>query len=101
MSFDASGFAPFTIARPGKGVADGYSEYFGAQLWGEYGGSAVDEQGNIYVAGQYIESACTYEQYMANGPDAPTRCNGTRTATTNWATAIVSIKPTASAGVSA
>lgn len=83
------------IAAEGVGPQDGFTGYkaFGnppRPRWGDYGAAAVDENGDIWIASEYIAQTCTLAQYMA----APFgSCGGTRTALANWATRVSLINP--------
>jgi hypothetical protein len=83
------------IAAEGVGPQDGFTGYkaFGAPprpRWGDYGAAAVDENGDIWIASEYIAQTCTLAQYMA----APFgSCGGTRTSLANWATRVSLIDP--------
>jgi hypothetical protein len=75
----------------GAGPEDGFSGYriFGDRpRWGDYGASAVDASGRLWVANEWIGQSCTFAQYAA----APLgQCGGTRTALANWSTRITRI----------
>ena len=84
------------VAGPGIGPQDGFTEYKAFATdpehprprWGDYGAATVD--GNtIWVASEYINQSCTYEEYLATN----FRCGNTRTALANWATHITPVTP--------
>lgn len=83
------------VAAEGIGPQDGFTGYkaFGnppRPRWGDYGAAAVDENGDIWIASEYIAQTCTLAQYMT----APFgSCGGTRTSLANWATRVSLIDP--------
>jgi hypothetical protein len=90
-SIDAQvGAGDIHVASEGLGPADGftsYKYYVGnppRTRWGDYGAAAVVGS-HIWIASEYIHSACTLAQYLA----APVgSCGGTRSALGNWGTRI-------------
>ncbi len=93
-SIDAQvGAGDIHTASAGLGPADGftsYKYYVGnppRTRWGDYGAAAV--VGNhVWIASEYIHSACTLAQYLA----APVgSCGGTRSALGNWGTRITEL----------
>jgi hypothetical protein len=76
------------ILAAGVGPEDGFAGYrlFGDRpRWGDYGATALDSSGNLWVANEWIAQSCTFAQYQA----APFgQCGGTRTALANWSTQI-------------
>lgn len=105
-SIDGTDVGPVTVASLGQGVQDGYTQYrfldgvTGTTTvnyvprWGDYGAAAVDEEGNLYLGSQYVAfPACSAGEFgdpFGLGP--LTRCGGTRTPLTNWATAITKLE---------
>ena len=79
------------VIAEGVGPEDGFAGYrlFGGRpRWGDYGATAVDAQGRLWVANEWIAQSCTFAQYVA----APFgQCGGTRTALANWSTRITMI----------
>jgi hypothetical protein len=76
------------VLAEGVGPEDGFSGYrgFGGRpRWGDYGAAAIDGNGNLWVANEWIGQSCSFAQYQA----APFgECGGTRTALANWSTRI-------------
>jgi hypothetical protein len=86
-----SGVTEAFIASPGHGPQDGFTGYkaegSARPRWGDYGG-AVYDNGNIWLASEFIGQTCTLAQYMA----APFgTCGGTRTTLANWGTSITAV----------
>ena len=84
------------IAAEGVGPDDGFTGYhpntsadFGSRpRWGDYGAAASD--GNaIWIASEYINQTCTYNQFVASN----FRCGNTRTLFGNWSTRISKVVP--------
>jgi hypothetical protein len=75
---DASGAGPLVIAAAGGGPLDDFSGYapFGlrAARWGDYSAAVADENGDVWVANEFI-------------PNAP------RTVLTNWGTFVSKVHP--------
>jgi len=83
------------IASAGLGPSDGftsYKYYVGnppRTRWGDYGATAV--VGNsIWIASEYIHSACTLAQYETTPFGS---CGGTRSSLANWGTRISKVTP--------
>jgi hypothetical protein len=84
------------VAGAGVGPQDGFTEYKAFATnpdrprprWGDYGAAAVDGT-TLWVASEYINQSCTYEQFVASN----FRCGNTRTALANWATHITAVTP--------
>jgi len=89
------GVGAIHIASLGLGPADGFTSYKfyvgnpPRTRWGDYGATAV--VGNsVWIASEYIHSACTLAQYEA----APFgSCGGTRSSLANWGTRISKVTP--------
>jgi hypothetical protein len=86
---------PVRIAAQGKGPDDGFTGYEAfnpgttSGRWGDYGAAAVDD-GDFWLASEYIGQRCTLAQYVA----APFgSCGGTRVTLGNWYTRISRVKP--------
>jgi hypothetical protein len=64
---------------------DGYAAYGGASpaRWGDYSAAVADNQGNIWVASEYIGQTCKLAQFSADST-----CGGTRSLLANWGTFI-------------
>ncbi|MDT4913346.1 MAG: hypothetical protein QOC66_2474 [Pseudonocardiales bacterium] len=80
---------PVKVLAEGVGPEDGFSGYriFGGRpRWGDYGAAAVDAQGNVWLASEWIAQSCTFAQYYT--PVGFGECGGTRTALANWSTRI-------------
>ena len=81
-----------TTVGPGQGVQDGFSEYNGfgppynTPRWGDYGAAAVDTNGDIWLASEYIAQSCSLTTWLAD----PT-CNNTRAPLGNWSTHIARV----------
>jgi hypothetical protein len=81
------------IAAAGQGPQDGFSGYVAYNKpprprWGDYG-AAVYDNGNIWLASEYIGQTCTLAQFM--NPAAFGSCGGTRTSLANWGTSITAV----------
>jgi hypothetical protein len=92
------GVGDIHIAAEGAGPDDGFTGYhpndpahFGSRpRWGDYGAAAAD--GNtIWIASEYINQTCTYNDFITITPLF--RCGNTRTQLANWATRISKIVP--------
>jgi hypothetical protein len=86
-----------TVAFPGVGPQDGFSEYryysptgdgVPRPRWGDYGGARSDGT-SIWIANEYIGQSCSYEVWLATA----LRCGNTRVALGNWGTRITQVKP--------
>ena len=84
------------IAAEGAGPDDGFTGYNPVASngtrprWGDYGAAATD--GNtIWIASEYINQTCTYNDFITITPLF--RCGNTRTQLANWATRISKIVP--------
>jgi hypothetical protein len=75
---DASGAGPLVIAGMGAGPLDDFSGYapfgFRAARWGDYSAAVADENGDVWLANEYIP-------------------NAKRTVLTNWGTFISKVQP--------
>jgi hypothetical protein len=84
---------PVRVLAEGVGPEDGFAGYriFGGRpRGGDYGASAVDAAGKLWVANEYIDQTCTFAEYV----QAPFgQCGGTRTALANWSTRISLVVP--------
>lgn len=79
------------VVEPGVGPQDGFSGYWiggPSPRWGDYFYTAVDEQGNVWAATEYIAQTCTFEEWI--GGDLT--CGGTRGAFANFATRVMEMK---------
>jgi hypothetical protein len=84
---------PVHVLAEGVGPEDGFAGYriFGARpRWGDYGAAAVDVDGRLWLAGEWIAQTCTLTEYQAT-PFG--QCGGTRTALANWSTRISAVSP--------
>ena len=83
---------PVNVVAAGLGPDDGFTGYrgFGDTVgrWGDYGASALDPSGRLWLANEYIGQVCTFSQYLA---DPFGQCGGTRTALANWYTRITRV----------
>jgi hypothetical protein len=75
---DASGAGPLVIAGMGAGPLDDFSGYapfgFRAARWGDYSAAVADENGDVWLANEYVP-------------------NANRTVLTNWGTFISKVQP--------
>src|SRR5256884_18662 len=55
----------------------------GVARWGDYSAAVADDDGNIWIATEYIGQTCTDAQYSAD-----LTCNKTRSQLANWGTFI-------------
>jgi len=83
--------SPIHILGAGLGPDDGFTAYAayggsGAARWGDYTAAVADEQGNIWVAAEYIGQTCTFAQFALD-----TTCNSTRSLLANWGTYIAEV----------
>jgi hypothetical protein len=77
------------VLAEGLGPEDGFSGYrlFGGRpRWGDYGASAVDAAGNLWLASEWIGQSCTLAEYYTATDFG--QCGGERTALANWYTRI-------------
>jgi hypothetical protein len=103
-NFPSAAFAPIDAQvgvgdiapiEPGKGPADGFTSYKAfvgdppRTRWGDYSAAATDGN-SIWLGTEYIESACTFAQYIASPFGS---CGGTRTSLGNWSTRIAKVVP--------
>jgi hypothetical protein len=86
---------PVRIAAEGKGPDDGFTGYEAynpgttSARWGDYGAAVVDD-GDFWLASEYIGQTCTLAQYVATPFGS---CGGTRVTLGNWYTRISRVKP--------
>jgi hypothetical protein len=86
---------PIRVAAEGKGPDDGFTGYEAfnpgttSGRWGDYGAAAVDD-GDFWLASEYIGQRCTLAQYVATPFGS---CGGTRVTLGNWYTRISRVKP--------
>lgn len=83
--------AKVNVVEAGVGPQDGFSGYWiggPRPRWGDYFYTAVDEQGNVWAAVEYIAQTCTFEDWI--GGDLT--CGGTRGAFANFATRVIELK---------
>ncbi len=76
-------------AAAGAGPDDGFTGYFPQvnpirPRWGDYGAVAVDGDGSLWFASEYIAQTCTLAQYVQTN----FTCGNTRGSLGNWATRI-------------
>jgi hypothetical protein len=89
-SLDAlAGAGDIHVAAAGAGPDDGFTGYFPevnpvSPRWGDYGAAAVDDDGSIWFASEYIAQTCTLAQYVATN----FTCGNTRGSIGNWATRV-------------
>jgi hypothetical protein len=94
VTVSTAGTGSIQIASAGLGPQDGFSGYnafgppFDDPRWGDYGAAAVDGS-SIWVASEYIATACTYTQWL----NSNFRCGDTRTSIANWSTRISKVAP--------
>lgn len=100
-SINTGGVGAIQTAEEGVGPADGFSgyKYYGIPpgtfrpRWGDYG-AAVEYNGHIWIASEYIGQTCTLAEYETATLASPLfSCNKTRTALGNWDTRISDITP--------
>ncbi len=83
------------IAAAGKGPDDGFTGYEAYNpgttnaRWGDYGAAVLDN-GDFWLASEYIGQTCTLAQYVATPFGS---CGGTRVTLGNWGTRISRIRP--------
>jgi hypothetical protein len=80
-----------SVVEPGLGPQDGFSGYWiggPTPRWGDYFYTAVDEQGNVWAAVEYIAQTCTFAEWI--GGDLT--CGGTRGALANFDTRVMELK---------
>ncbi|KRF38780.1 hypothetical protein [Terrabacter sp. Soil810] len=104
------GTGPISVAAEGKATDDGFTSYK-AQVgnpprtrWGDYGAAAVDGS-SVWIASEYVASACDYTTWGGRFFGATTGDNklgtcasapgaaGSRTALGNWSTRISQVTP--------
>src|SRR4051812_28638604 len=110
-SIDAlAGTGPISIAAEGRAADDGFTSYK-AQVgnpprtrWGDFGAAAVDGN-SVWIASEYIASACDYASWggrffgAATGDNKLGTCApspgaaGPRTALGNWSTRVSEVTP--------
>jgi hypothetical protein len=93
VTLSTAGTGTIQVARAGADTADGFSDYraFGPPFdprWGDYGAAATDGT-SIWIASEYIETSCTYSQWLASN----FLCGNGRTALANWSTRISKVTP--------
>jgi hypothetical protein len=75
------------VLAEGVGPEDGFAGYrgFGGRpRFGDYGAAAVDANGNLWVASEWIAQSCNFSTFVATN----FRCDDTRTLLANWSTRI-------------
>ncbi|HEY4956303.1 MAG TPA: hypothetical protein VII31_00690, partial [Caldimonas sp.] len=83
------------IAADGKGPDDGFTGYeafnpgTSRARWGDYGAAVVDN-GEFWIASEYIGQKCTFAQYVASPFGS---CGGTRVSLGNWYTRLSRVTP--------
>jgi hypothetical protein len=96
VTIDAThGAGDIHIAGAGVGPADGFTGYGppifngnGVERWGDYSAAVADENGDIWMAAEYIAQTCNVAQYTADNT-----CGHTRTLNANWSTFINRVTP--------
>jgi hypothetical protein len=104
------GTGPISVAAEGKATDDGFTSYKSQvgnpprTRWGDYGAAAVDGS-SVWIASEYIASACDYTTWGGRFFGATTGDNklgtcasapgaaGPRTALGNWSTRISQVTP--------
>jgi len=79
------------VVEPGVGPQDGFTGYWiggPRPRWGDYFSTAVDEQGNVWAAVEYIAQTCTFAEWI--GGDQT--CGSTRGTFANFATHVMELK---------
>lgn len=90
-----AGVGEITVIEAGAGPADGFTSYKAfvgnppRTRWGDYSAAATDGN-SIWLATEYIQSTCTFEQFAAG---FAFNCGGTRTSLGNWSTRIAKVVP--------
>jgi hypothetical protein len=102
-SIDAlAGVGDIHTAAAGAAPDDGFTSYKSQvgnpprTRWGDYGAAAVDGY-SIWIASEYIATACSYATWggnaFAGGTGTFGRCGDTRGALGNWSTRISKVTP--------
>ena len=102
-SIDAlAGVGDVHIAAAGAAPDDGFTSYKSLvgnpprTRWGDYGAAAVDGN-SIWLANEYIATACSYTDWggslFVGGTGTFGRCSNTRGALGNWSTRISKVTP--------
>jgi hypothetical protein len=104
------GTGPISIAAEGEATDDGFTSYKSQvgnpprTRWGDYGAAAVDG-GSVWIASEYIATACDYSTWGGRFFGATTGDNklgtcaaspgaaGPRTALGNWSTRVSEVTP--------
>jgi hypothetical protein len=105
-----AGVGAYSVAALGQATDDGFTSY-AAQVgspprtrWGDYGAASVDGN-SVWIASEYVASACTYADWLGPFTTGGTGDNllgtcagadhgpGLRTALGNWATRISQVTP--------
>jgi hypothetical protein len=104
------GTGPISIAAQGKATDDGFTSYKSQvgnpprTRWGDYGAAAVDGS-SVWIASEYIATACDYSTWGGRFFGATTGDNklgtcatspgaaGPRTALGNWSTRVSEVTP--------
>ena len=79
------------VVSEGVGPQDGFSGYWiggPRPRWGDYFYAAIDEQGDVWLAGEYIAQTCTFTEWI--GGDLT--CGGERGAFANFSTLVMELK---------
>jgi hypothetical protein len=79
-----------SVVEAGLGPQDGFSGYWiggPRPRWGDYSYVAVDEQGNVWAAVEYIAQTCSFAEWIGD-----LSCGGTRGAFANFATRVMELK---------
>jgi hypothetical protein len=105
-----AGTGPISIAAAGKATDDGFTSYKSQvgnpprTRWGDYGAAAVDGK-SVWIASEYIATACDYSTWGGRFFGATTGDNklgtcaaspgaaGPRTALGNWSTRVSEVTP--------
>jgi hypothetical protein len=90
-----NGTGPVRVVRSGAGPADGFTGYLAlggdrTERWGDYSAAVADPAGALWFATEYIDSACTLDEFIATG----FVCSDVdRTLFANWGTWIAVVEP--------
>lgn len=88
-----NGASAVHVSGAGVGPEDGFTGYYPfsgdrVSRWGDYSAAVADEQGNVWMASEYIGQSCTLAQF-----EADTTCGHTRTILANWGTYVTAVNP--------
>ncbi len=83
--------ARVNVVAAGVGPQDGFSGYWiggPRPRWGDYFYAAIDEQGDVWLAGEYIAQTCTFTEWISGD----LTCGGERGAFANFSTLVMELK---------